>query len=462
MALNRTSFDSNLVNSNIILTHVGATEYGDGETFSVVFDGEAPSMSYNYDSEADRFDGMVAATASMKDFFEDSTRYYLSDGGGTGFRTFSIIADPSVLPYTGTYTGNVVGADVSGTYEIIANTMTLFRDDTTISFFEQTAVAPDGLSQVFNLSVNDAEPFVTTNFVNESDRDAAAEGFTWSADLGSVTEADFIALTHTVDPTGRWWYIEDALNLESITIASGGIAIISEGTVDFNETVDGAQGELGTIYYTIHTDTKYGDVVGLQETDGGAYMEYIKFFESLDQAALQAAFPDVGWSAGAAAVQNAGISAGESFDPWTDAGDFATVNYSDFAGVIGAMLQGTSDASSDEVFITGNESDVLLFESGTLTDATSGNVVTSDGTAAGTFEIRDVDDVDGTPTSTLVVTITDPSFDDHIAFQYTDVGTGTAMYRGEIYDRWLDILLNDTAKDDLLGTLPTSNPLVGS
>ena len=429
-------------------TYANPTEFGNGEMFLLSVNSNPAIETYNYDSEADRNDGMAAATADMRTFFSGQTRYYLSESGGTGFRVFSVDNSELVPPYTGTYTGNISGlGDVNGTYEIVSDKLILTRSTGVISLFEHVSTAPDGLSQVFDLSINGGTSFVTTNYVNEADRDAAAAALTFSADLGSITETEFIAITHSVtDPTGTWWYVEDTTNFESIIITSGTPGG-SDGTVDFNETVDGTQGESGTIYYTVHTDGTYGEVVGLQESDGNAtYVEYIKFFESMDQAALASAFPNITWSAGAAAVKNAGISNGESFDPWSDAGTFATVSYSDFDSLITGMTFGNSSVD-DDAFLIGNGLDAIVFPTGTASGATTGDVVlSSDNTAvAGSFEIRNVDGI-----STLVVTITDSAFDDeHIAFQHD----GTDMYRGEIYDRWSDILLNTIAKDDVMSFL---------
>jgi len=274
----------------------------------------------------------------------------------------------------------------------------------------------------------------------------------WSADLDSITEDEFIALTHSIDPVGTWWYIDDADNFESIIITSGGTTNGSDGTIDFNEIEDGAQGEIGTIFYTLYTDSTYGgDVVGIQENDGGAYGEYIKFFESVDKVALEAAFPDITWTDGAAAVKNAGISVVDSFESWSDAGEHATVSYTTFEALLDGMIYGNS-STDDDGFITGNGQDALVFATGTANTATSGDiVVASSGEAAGTFEIKDVDGV-----STLVVYIIHQDFiedDDHVAFQYTDEGDGAAMYRGDINDRWSDLLLNTIAKDDVMSYL---------
>ena len=438
MTINRTSPDVR----SFELTYASPTPFGSGEMFLASENGATAIETYSYDSDADRTTGMVDATASMRGFFPDSTKYYLSASGKVGYRTFSVV-DAESVPYTGTYTGDVEGVGaVSGTYEIMGDTMVLTRDVTGITtVFKQNSVAADGLSQVFDMTLytSTTSTFVSTNYANEVDRDAALLASTWSAELGSITEAEFTALSNGADPIGTWYFVDDALNFEEISINSN-------GTVDFTATEGGSVVETGLIYYTVHTDATYGSVVGLKENEADTtYMEYIKFFESLDQAALQSAYSHITWSTGAAAVKNAGISNGESFDAWDDSGTFATVSYSDFASLITGMTFGNSSVD-DDGFIIGNGVEAIVFATGSNTSG--GDVVlgSDNNTVVGSYAVQTVDGA-----STLVVTITDPSFDDeHIAFQYTDIGNGTAMYRGEIYDRWSDILLNTIAKDDVL------------
>ena len=432
--------------SSYEFTYLNPTEYGNGQTFSLSINGNPAIETYNYSSDADRADGMAAATAFMKDFFIGTQKFYLNEDQGIGDRTFSA-ATGTTVPYTGTYTGNVGGTPVDGSYTIFGDTMRLDRTGGAILVFEHTGATTDLSVNTFSLSVNGGAAFVTTNYASQTDRDAALAATTWTADLGSITEADFIAITQNFDPTNTtWFYVEDENNYEVITISSAPIA--SDGYVQFSETVNGSIADAGTVYYTVDNVAPYGSVVGIQESDGNAtYVEYVKFFDAMDQAALTAAFPNITWSAGAVAVKNAGISAVDSFDPWTDAGTFATVSYTDFSSLITGMTYGNSSVD-DDGFITGNGQDALVFASTTVnTDQTGDVVVASSGEAAGTFAISNVDGV-----STLVVTITHVDFmeyDDHIAFQYTDIGDGIAMYRGNIYDRWSDLLLNEDAKNDV-------------
>ena len=443
-------------NANIEITYAEPTEFGNGEMFSVSVNGEPAIETYIYDSWSDRGDGMVAATASMKAFFVNSTKYYLSDSGKIGFRTYSVDDGEALPPYRGTYSGDVedVGP-VNGTYEIMGDTMVLARDTGVTTVFKQTSVSASGLSQVFDVTLylpSSTSTFVSTNYANEVDRDAAAAATTWSAELGSITEAEFTAFGNIVNPLGTWWFVDDASNFEEITIAGSS----TTGTVNFTDTEGDLVVDTGLIYYTVDTVAPYGSVVGLKANEADTtYMEYIKFFESLDTATLRTDYPHITWTDGAAAVKNAGISAGESFEPWWDANGWGTVVYANFSDMITGMTYDGTIPPTDETSIIGNTiGENLQFASGTLSSDTEGDVVVESNDrpplVVGSFIIRDVDNGDGTPVPTLVVTIDDESFNDHIAFQIT---ANNEITRGEIYDRWSDVLLNTIAKDDVLNFL---------
>ena len=426
--------------TNVTFSVVNETD-GDGgftdmSTAEMILSADGNSLEF--DSNSFAFSRVTDASNSMVG------SWILTDG--TELNVLTILSD--------TEYSIVHGANNSYITEILLGEFGTFSDDGTYTTFIQSVNTDSdgGLSDIgTNIEIAE-DPGVSLAFVSST------ESFTFlrlgdtvipfSADLGSITESEFTSITHDADPTGKtWWYVEDANNYESITISAIGAASVSDGTVSFLETVDGSIADSGTLYYTIHNEAIYGNVVGIQESDGNTtYVEYVKFYNAMDQAALETAFPNITWSTGAAAVTNAGISNGESFDPWIDAGTFATVNYADFSTLITGMTFGNSSID-DDAFLIGNGLDAIVFPSGTASSATSGDVVLSSDNSAvvGSFVIRDVDGV-----STLVVTITDSSFDDdHIAFQHD----GTDMYRGEIYDRWSDLLLNSTAKDDFLNSL---------
>jgi len=432
------NFDTTPV--NITFGNIDTAEHDSYLEMSI--DGEAPQRLYFLESNArDYFIvpvispeftvAFLSAQPLYDVYFENNTSYierldFTADGNIT---MTGLVGSLSID--TGTYDDNADTTSVTITNaNDLANPYTFVYESSTSSYIEYSILGDSVVGRLY-YSQAEAEAYV-----------ASMAPLAWSPDLGSITEAEFIALAHTVtDPTGTWWFVENAANFEEITITGG-----ATGTVDFNETVAGAQGESGQIFYTIHNDATYGDVIGLQDISGGAYVEYIKFFNAMDKAALETAFPYITWSAGAEAVTNAGITAEDSFDAWD--GDFGTVNYANFTNLITGMTTGNTSLN-DDAFIIGNGVDAIVFPSGSTTSG--GNVVVeSSGETAGTFEIKVVDGE-----STLVVTITHQDFteDEHIAFQYTDIGNGTDMYRGEIYDRWSDLLLNTIAKEDLLNSL---------
>jgi len=229
------------------------------------------------------------------------------------------------------------------------------------------------------------------------------------------------------------WY--DAEYDNGSLFVYGVLTFTGLNTVTYQE--DGE--DLETLYYRLVSNPIYGAVIGISETANGTILEYAKFSDVLDQADLAEMFPLITWAAGSQGVINAGADVGESFDAWDGCGDFCTVNYADFGDMITGMTVG-NESPNDDSFITGNGYEALYFASGTASTATSGTVVKGDGTTAGSFTIRTVDGE-----TILVVTITDPIFDNDIAFK--DIGSEIA--RGEIYDRWADLMLNEEAKSSL-------------
>ena len=181
MTVNRTSPSV----TSLVLTYLG--EVNGVKTFTLSVDGGAESLSYSYDTQADRdnsdldIDGFTdleeytagtdatdASDNPLTVAIMNKTTYFLNSTGTIGDRNY--VDD-------GTYTGNILLANgteliVSGTYEIEGKVVTLTRSNGMVTVL--TYISTDEGVSSFDTFFNE-EDSVSLLFDTEAERDAAYE-----------------------------------------------------------------------------------------------------------------------------------------------------------------------------------------------------------------------------------------------------------------------------------------------
>lgn len=107
---------------------------------------------------------------SLEAFFVGKTRYFANSRGGTGERSYA---------NDGSYIGSVTLADsttfdVSGTYEIEGNVLTITRTSPSATTLVLTYLGQEEGGWDFAITINGGEAFETHEFQSVEDRDAYA------------------------------------------------------------------------------------------------------------------------------------------------------------------------------------------------------------------------------------------------------------------------------------------------
>lgn len=165
--------------TTVIFTETEVTVVEDGEIFTLsysidedgvlVVDGDDFHTLISIDENGDLNvrnegeDSVWVLTVLEEALVVGETKYFANSLGGKGYRNYA--AD-------GSYTGLVVGLDVSGTYEIVGNVLTLNRTSPSASTIILTYIGEEAGGLAFIIIVDGGEAFLTVSFATEAERDA--------------------------------------------------------------------------------------------------------------------------------------------------------------------------------------------------------------------------------------------------------------------------------------------------
>jgi len=138
----------------------GVLEVGDDDDFHTLI-----SIDENGDLHVrnEGEDSVWVLTVLEEALIVGETKYYYNSRGGTGYRNYA--AD-------GSYTGLVSSVEVSGTYEIVGNVVTLNRTSPNVLTVVLTYIGEEAGGLAFIITVDGGEEFLTVSFATEAERDA--------------------------------------------------------------------------------------------------------------------------------------------------------------------------------------------------------------------------------------------------------------------------------------------------
>lgn len=173
-----TTTDEGVV-TTVTFTETEVTVEEDGETFTLsysidedgvlVLDGDDFHTLISIDENGDlhvrndELESVWVLIVLEEALIVGETKYFANSKGGTGYRNYS--AD-------GSYTGLVGSTDVSGTYEIVGNILTINRTSPSALTLILTYTGEEAGGLAFNITVDGGEEFQTVSFATEAERDA--------------------------------------------------------------------------------------------------------------------------------------------------------------------------------------------------------------------------------------------------------------------------------------------------